>query len=163
MHRAGLGCVILSALSCEASAESVPCRGGEAYLHVQTSSHRLWLCDAGRSENSFGVRLGKGGLGKSREGDGKTPLGTYPLGEPRPSNRYGTFIPIGYPTKEQQAKGYTGSSVGVHGPHRFIKWLGRYVNSWDLSDGCIGLAYDEEMRKIVAFVARTNAKTIVVK
>jgi murein L,D-transpeptidase YafK len=27
--------------------------------------------------------LGRGGVGKTREGDGKTPIGVYPLGEPR--------------------------------------------------------------------------------
>lgn len=111
------------------------CAAPDARIVVDLRNHSLALCDKDAVVETFGVRLGRGGIGKIREGDGKTPVGTYALGQPRPSNRYGTFIPIGYPTEEQRRRGYTGSAVGVHGPARWLKWLGSLVNTFDLSDG----------------------------
>lgn len=79
------------------------CAAPDARVVVDLAKHTLALCDKGSLVEKFDVRLGKGGVGKTREGDGKTPVGTYALGVPRPSNRFGTFIPIGYPTDEQRS------------------------------------------------------------
>ena len=87
-------------------------------------------------------------------------MGIYALGSPRPSQRYGTFIPIGYPTDEQRKLGYTGSSVGIHGPARWVKGLGVWVNTFDSSDGCVGVALDSEMEIIAAWVREAPAALI---
>lgn len=135
-----------------------------AHLAVWAGEHRLYLCGAaGKLERSYSVRLASEGLGKSRAGDGKLPLGTYSLGAPRASEKYGTFIPIGYPTRDQQRRGYTGSGVGVHGPDRRVRWLGRLVNTFDTTDGCVGLATDEQMAEIAAWVRRARASRIVLQ
>lgn len=55
----------------------------------------------------------------------------------------------------------TGGSVGVHGPDRRVRWLGRLVNTFDTTDGCVGLATDREMDEIVAWLQRTKAGRIV--
>jgi hypothetical protein len=128
------------------------CVGADRRVVVDLAAHRLALCDGTTLVQAFSVRLGRGGVGKTREGDGKTPIGLYALGSPRPSQRYGTFIPIGYPTDEQRKLGYTGSAVGVHGPARWIKWLGAWVNTFDSSDGCVGVALDGEIETIGAWV-----------
>src|ERR1700690_433470 len=101
------------------------CSAPNARIVVELATHTLSLCARDKLVEAFVVRLGRGGVGKTQEGDGKTPVGTYLLGAPRPWDRYGTFIPIGYPTDEQKKKGYTGGDVGVHGPPRWVKWLGR--------------------------------------
>jgi murein L,D-transpeptidase YafK len=136
------------------------CGAPDARIVVDVAKHTLALCEKDKLVDAFGVRLGRGGVGKTREGDGKTPVGTYPLGEPRASNRYGTFIPIGYPTEEQKKLGYTGSAVGVHGPARWVKWLGGLVNTFDSSDGCVGVARDAEIEKIATWVRAASARTI---
>jgi murein L,D-transpeptidase YafK len=136
------------------------CAAPDARVVVDLAKHTLALCDKDALVERFDVRLGKGGVGKTREGDGKTPVGTYALGSPRPSNRYGTFIPIGYPTDDQKKLGYTGGDVGVHGPPRWFKWLGSLVNTFDLSDGCVGLARDAEVERIAAWARASNARTI---
>ena len=136
------------------------CTAADARIVVETGAHRLALCDRDREVSAFSVRLGRGGVGKTAEGDGKTPLGIYPLGEPRKSDRYGTFIPIGDPTPEQRRRGFTGGDVGVHGPHRWVRWLGSLVNSFDSSNGCVGLATDGEMATIAAWVRAAHAATI---
>jgi hypothetical protein len=140
-----------------------PCRTLKvAHLAVWAGEHRVYLCGArGTVERSYPIRLASEGVGKSRAGDGKLPLGAYALGAPRPSDKYGTFIPIGYPTPEQQRRGYTGGSVGVHGPDRRVRWLGRLVNTFDTTDGCVGLASDGEMAEIARWVRRTRANWIV--
>ena len=83
----------------------------------------MWLCQENKPVGEYKVALGKGGINKIKQGDNKTPLGEYTLGIPRPSSRFGTFIPIGYPTQEQISKGYTGGDIGVHGPYRFLSGL----------------------------------------
>jgi hypothetical protein len=136
------------------------CAAPDARIVVDLASHVLALCDKDKLVEAFSVRLGRGGVGKTREGDGKTPVGTYDLGAPRPSNRYGTFIPVGYPTDEQKKMGYTGGAIGVHGPPREVKWMGSLVNSFDLSDGCVGVARDAEIQRIAAWVRAASVRTI---
>jgi murein L,D-transpeptidase YafK len=136
------------------------CTALDARIIVDLKKHALALCNGEQTVDTFHVRLGRGGVGKTKEGDGKTPLGTYPLGEPRPSKRFGTFIPIGFPTEEQRKLGYSGSAVGVHGPPRWAKVFGSLVNTFDLSDGCVGVARDSEIEKIANWVRTTSARTI---
>jgi len=100
----------------------------------------------------FKVALGRGGLDKTRQGDGRTPLGTYSLGAPRPSTRFGTFIPIGYPTPEQSARGFTGRDVGVHGPERRARWLGSLSTWIDWTAGCVATGTDDEIALVASFV-----------
>lgn len=136
------------------------CSAADSRIIVDVEKHVLELCQEGRLVKTFRIRLGRGGVGKTREGDGKTPLGVYPLGEPRASRRFGTFIPIGYPTEEQRRMGYTGSDVGVHGPPRWAKWLGDLVNTFDLSDGCVGVARDDEIQVIADWVRATSTSVV---
>jgi hypothetical protein len=56
--------------------------------------------------------------------------------------------------------GYTGSAVGVHGPPRWSKCLGSPVNTFDLSDGCVGVARDEDIETIANWVRRASARII---
>jgi murein L,D-transpeptidase YafK len=160
-----LALLVLCALaSCgRPAAAATSCAATDERIVVDTVKHTLVLCDKDRARATFNIRLGHGGVGKRREGDGKTPLGVYPLGEPRKSNRFGMFIPIGYPTAEERQRGYTGGDVGVHGPHRWLRWLGSLVNTFDSSDGCIGLATDAEMGQVGDWVRQSHAQTIEIR
>lgn len=142
-------------------APSGPCTARGTSVVVRTTEHRLYACQDGGPVHDFGVRLGRKGTGKTRQGDGKTPLGTYSLGSPRASRSYGLFVPIGYPTAGQRRQGYTGSAVGIHGPLRSVRWLKGAVNWFDTSDGCVGLATDDEMKVLAAWLrARRPARVI---
>jgi murein L,D-transpeptidase YafK len=125
-----------------------------------TKAHRLSLCDGSKVHHFYNVRLGRGGVEKTHEGDGRTPLGRYELGAPRPSTRFATFIPVNYPTEEQKNRGYTGSDIGVHGPARALAWIGSAMNLLDTTEGCIGLASDAEINDIAAWVTRRQTGTI---
>lgn len=138
------------------------CRGKDPYLHVYSQIHGLAQCESGVATHVYHVRLGKGGLGKMAEGDGKTPRGEYPLGAPRASTKFGTFVPIHYPTPREAAHGYTGGAVGLHGPHRAMRWAGRFVNALDSTDGCVGLATDREIEELSQWLTRHPSAHIVI-
>src|SRR5262249_47822529 len=100
------------------------------------------------------VALGRGGTGKRVKGDRKTPLGTYALGQPRPSARFGVFIPVSYPTAEQRSQGFTGGEIGIHGPLRQFDAAGKVNTFVDWTDGCIALGTIEEVMKVATFVRK---------
>ncbi len=161
VDRRGLFWLVMALAGCGRPVEAAGvCAAPDARIVVDTAKHRLALCEQGQETAVFGIRLGRGGVGKTQEGDGKTPLGVYPLGQPRPSQRFGVFIPIGYPTADQRRQGFTGGDVGVHGPHRWVRWLGALVNTFDSSDGCVGLATDAEIDRIAAWVTRVHPPSI---
>lgn len=168
---ASVAVVVLSVVACGAiprAASAIDCpsgasTGAKPILLVETSKHALTLCEAGNSVETFSVRIGKNGTGKTREGDGKTPLGLYGLGEPRPSAAFGTFVPVDYPTADQRSAGYTGGAIGVHGPHRGVRWAGSLVNLFDLTDGCVGIATDAEMDRIADWIRAHQAHAILLK
>jgi murein L,D-transpeptidase YafK len=143
------------ALAAEGSAadgEPAPCpRAGNA-IAVVTSRRELWLCRGGEPTARFAVALGQGGIGKRRQGDGRTPIGIYSLGSPRPSRQFGTFIPIGYPTSEQSAKGFTGGAIGIHGPPRGPSESPTPATAFDWTMGCIATATDSEIEFVAEFV-----------
>jgi hypothetical protein len=130
-----------------------PCPPVGAEVVVDTRRRGLWLCESGHAVDRFPVAIGRGGPGKRRRGDLRTPLGEYPLGPPRPSRRYGLFIPVGYPTPEQLRLGYTGTAVGIHGPERLARWLGGLNTFWDWTAGCVVVGSDAEIGRIAGWVA----------
>jgi murein L,D-transpeptidase YafK len=119
---------------------------------VLSRERELWLCAAGAPAARFAVALGRSGVGKRRRGDGRTPLGTYALGAPRASARYGIFIPIAYPTAEQAARGFSGGAVGIHGPPRGMPATEYPITEIDWTQGCIATATDGEVAAIAEFV-----------
>jgi murein L,D-transpeptidase YafK len=132
-------------------------------LLIDTSSHELALCEGGVAAKAFAVALGRGGTGKTRTGDDKTPLGMYALSLPRASSRFGIFIPVGYPTKEQAMQGLTGADVGVHGPDRHFAWLGG-ANLWvDWTSGCVALGSEEAIQTVAAWVKAKGVTLVQLK
>ena len=140
-----------------------PCAGTASAIVVLTESHTLFLCDGGRATARIRASIGSRGTDKRAEGDRRTPLGTYVLGEPRTSARFGTFIPIGYPTEEQRRRGLTGAAVGLHGPERRLRWAGA-ANAWvDWTAGCIALPSDAAISVVAAEVRRRGGATITIR
>ena len=137
-----------------------PCPPRETLLLVDADARVLCLCRDGRADATFRVALGRGGIDKRAEGDGRTPLGSYGLQASRPSTRYHVFIPVAYPTAEQQRSGYTGGDVGVHGPHIAFASL-RHATLWvDWTRGCIAVGTGAEADRIAAWVRARGAARI---
>jgi hypothetical protein len=119
---------------------------------VITRKRELWLCRDGAVAARFEVALGQGGIDKRKKGDRRTPLGTYALGTPRPSGKFGLFIPIVYPTPEQAAQGQTGGDVGIHGPPRKLPEPAYPSTAYDWTLGCVATGTDLEIQAIADFV-----------
>lgn len=129
-----------------------PCPEKGNVVAVNARRRELWLCKDGAAMARFQVAIGRGGVDKHTKGDGRTPLGTYTLGSPRSSRRYGVFIPIDYPTPDQSANGFTGSDVGIHGPPRGLTEPEYPTTAVDWTQGCIATGGDPEIGAIAEFV-----------
>lgn len=140
-----------------------PCRGRGTVLLVRADAHRLDVCVEGTSTIRHRVALGRRGVDKRREGDERTPLGTYAIGSPRRSSDFHRFIPVRYPTAAQRREGYTGSAIGVHGPARRSAWLGRATTWVDWTAGCIAVGSDESIDDVAARVRRRRITSIVIE
>ena len=145
-----------------AGAPAAPCGGRGTVVWVDGRSHHLFLCRDDRAEGRFRVALGRAGLDKRREGDGRTPKGTYPLGTPRVSTRFHRFIPVGYPTAEERAQGSTGGGIGIHGPHSALRYLGGATALADWTQGCVAVGRRDEIEAVAAWVESARPRSIVI-
>ena len=147
-------------LACERN----ECEGSGTSILIDSDDSKLFLCKSGKEVGNFRVSFGRGGFGKTKQGDKKTPLGAYSLGNPRPSGSgFKTFIPVGYPTKSQRAKGYTGGAIGIHGPAREFKFLGPINSTVDWTQGCIAVATDNEIDVISSWVSENSVSRVVIQ
>ena len=124
----------------------------------------LLLCKNGEQVGKYDVSIGSKGYGKREEGDKKTPIGMYPLENPRKSKSgYHKFIPIGYPTQKQIASGYTGSAIGIHGPKKGFRWLGQLSTMVNWTKGCIAVSTVKKIDEISSWVELEKVKKITLK
>jgi L,D-peptidoglycan transpeptidase YkuD (ErfK/YbiS/YcfS/YnhG family) len=148
---------------CSSSAHARPtaaCEDRGTSVVIDLDRSILWLCEEGSSQGRYRVALGQGGLDKRREGDKKTPVGTYSLGSGRASSDYYRFLSVGYPTSKQKTQGYTGSAIGIHGPKKgFERWgfLNSRVN-W--THGCIAVASHQDIDEIEAWVRTLDRRVV---
>jgi len=138
-----------------------PCLNKGTVILAHTYMHRLHLCEEGRLVSSHPIAIGRKGINKRSEGDYKTPVGVYPLAAPRESDRYGMFIPVGYPTAEQRRQGYTGGAIGIHGPYfRFFQLWGFFNILFDWTQGCLAVGTDSEIARISDWVVKHPKVTV---
>ncbi len=112
----------------------------------------LVACRKGQIDWTAKASIGSKGLGKRKEGDRKSPTGTYWLGYPRKSNLFGIYIPLGYPNKADMKQGYTGSAVGIHGPMRPFTCLPGKGLEKNWTAGCFAVARDQQILEISKWV-----------
>ena len=138
------------------------CGAGETAVVVDTRTHEMHLCEAGKVDRTFAVALGTRGVGKQREGDWRTPLGSYGLGPPRASKDFHVFVPVGYPTRAQARMGFTGGAIGIHGPPRGYGTLAELAMlvARDWTAGCIAVATDADIDAVAAWVRAREVKDV---
>jgi hypothetical protein len=140
-----------------------PCAGRGSVVLVLTVPHELHLCLNGLLDKSFPVALGAGGVGKSRQGDEKTPIGTYPLGQGRSSTYFHTFIPVGYPTAAQRRAGYTGGTIGIHGPLQIPPGTDLVRPTGDWTFGCIALPTESAVDEVARWLRAKAVTRIIIE
>ncbi|TXH35227.1 MAG: hypothetical protein E6Q98_15605 [Rhodospirillaceae bacterium] len=109
---------------------------------VDKSARTLSLMHDGKAVYTASISLGKNPVGqKQREGDGRTPEGTYRLSWRDPSSDYHRAILISYPTMAQASRAEAaglapGGEIMVHGQKYPWRWFSRSP----LTNGCVGLS-----------------------
>ena len=127
------------------------------HVVVLKAQRKLVLMRADRVLEVFTVALGRYAKGqKQREGDQRTPEGTYVLDQKLPRSNFYRAINISYPTPQQAAwarqQGLRpGGKVEIHGLPN--DWDAKTLNhpKFDWTDGCIAVT-NREMDRIWARV-----------
>jgi murein L,D-transpeptidase YafK len=121
---------------------------------VEKSAHRMSLFKDGQVLRTYRVALGRGGPEpKSREGDARTPEGSYVIDRRNPNSCCHLALHISYPSAADvaaaRARGVrAGSDIEIHGLKRGLGWLGTWHRALgDWTHGCIAVS-DREMDEI---------------
>ncbi len=120
---------------------------------VDKSTHRMTLLKDGQALRTYRVALGQGGHEpKVREGDARTPEGTYFIDGRNPHSCCHLALHISYPSAADvvaaRARGVkAGSDIEIHGLRRGLGFIGRWHRVMDWTRGCIAVT-DSEMDEI---------------
>lgn len=152
--RARLFTAFLVCLLCEMGAAQALGNALRADRVVVFKKERtLQLMSAGKVIKTYRVALGGNPLGpKTRQGDHKTPEGTYILDSRNLHSQFYKSIHISYPNAQERAaarkQGVSpGGDVFIHGLPNGYSWIGAQHRLKDWTDGCIAVT-DQEMDEI---------------
>ena len=109
----------------------------------------MLLMNNGEILKVYRISLGKQPVGhKSRQGDQKTPEGTYVIDSRITDSKFYLALHISYPNnsdiKNAQGLGVDpGGNIMIHGTGDEYDWMGKFHNVVDWTDGCIAVTNDE--------------------
>jgi murein L,D-transpeptidase YafK len=112
---------------------------------VHKAERKLLLMHEGTVERSYPVQLGLNPVGqKEREGDSRTPEGTYRLTH-NPRSDYYLSLKVSYPNEADLERARThhwdpGGLIMIHGQPNVLKHAAEYYRTHDWTDGCIAVS-----------------------
>jgi murein L,D-transpeptidase YafK len=115
------------------------------------------LLSQGKELRTYRIALGVKPVGpKQRQGDHKTPEGSYLLDFRNPHSEYYKSLHISYPNQQDllRAKklGFSaGGDIMVHGLPKGQEWVGKAHRLTDWTEGCIAIT-NEEMDELWTLV-----------
>lgn len=124
---------------------------------VEKAARRLTLLRGETVLATYPISLGFTPTGhKTREGDGRTPEGTYAIAYRNPRSVAHLSLKVSYPSPADasaaQARGEPpGGDIMIHGLMNGFSWAGRLHRMMDWTQGCVGVT-NAEMREIYARV-----------
>jgi hypothetical protein len=113
---------------------------------IEKGSRRLRLLRGGNVIGEYSVKLGLNPYGhKQREGDFRTPEGTYHLSRRNPRSEFFLSVEVSYPNAEdraraRQAGARPGGLIMIHGQPNVPRKTADYYASNDWTDGCIAVS-----------------------
>jgi murein L,D-transpeptidase YafK len=140
-------------LSCQAREQHIPPAVRADSVVVLKKERTLTLMRQGKILKTYKVALGGEPVGpKPRQGDHRTPEGTYILDHRNAHSRFYRAIHISYPSARDLAQARTlgvapGGDIYVHGLPNWYGWVGGGHRLKDWTDGCIAVT-NEEMDEI---------------
>ena len=185
----GLACVAVSVVAAGAPASAPappPCP--DPAITVRKAARALDLTCRGRPRARFGVSLGRAPKGpKQREGDGRTPEGSYYVCTRNDRSAFHLFLGLAYPGPADAERGQRdrlvtpaqvraireahaqrgappwntrlGGAVGIHGAKNGWGFVGRLHLLFDWTNGCIAVA-DREIEELWGLVPLGTPVTI---
>ncbi|QOY88768.1 L,D-transpeptidase family protein [Paludibaculum fermentans] len=127
-------------------------------LVVNKSKRELLLYKGQTVIRTYRVALGRDPVGpKRREGDGKTPEGTYTISAKYAQSAYHMALHISYPSPVDRERARRegvapGGDILIHGLPNGRGWLGAAHRWMDWTQGCVAVT-NEEMEEIWRLVA----------
>ncbi|MBC8019019.1 MAG: L,D-transpeptidase family protein [Verrucomicrobia bacterium] len=128
-------------------------KGTADRILIEKKERRLTLISKGKVLKTYQIALGGNPNGpKERQGDNKTPEGTYVIDSRNKNSRYHLSLHISYPNvkdkKRAKALGVSpGGDIMIHGIKNGFSWAGDLHTEVDWTKGCIAVT-DEEIEEI---------------
>lgn len=120
---------------------------------IEKKERRLTLISGGEALKTYKIALGGNPVGpKERQGDNKTPEGTYVIDSRNKDSRYHLSLRISYPNEEDKRRAKKlgvspGGDIMIHGIKNGLSWVGDSHAEVDWTKGCIAVT-DEEIEEI---------------
>jgi tetratricopeptide (TPR) repeat protein len=124
---------------------------------IEKKDRRLTLLSKGEVIKTYKIALGGNPVGpKERQGDKKTPEGTYIIDSRNRDSGYHLSLHISYPNEKDKMRAKVlgvspGGDIMIHGIKNGLSWVGGFHAEIDWTKGCIAVT-DEEMEEIEKFV-----------
>jgi tetratricopeptide (TPR) repeat protein len=128
-------------------------KGKADKILVQKKERQLSLFSKGRLLKSYKIALGGDPVGpKERQGDNKTPEGTYLIDAKNKNSRFHLSLHISYPNEKDKKRARQlgvspGGDIMIHGIKNELAWVGERHAEVDWTQGCIAVS-DEEIEEI---------------
>jgi tetratricopeptide (TPR) repeat protein len=128
-------------------------KGPADRILIEKNERRLTLISKGKLLKTYQIALGGNPNGpKERQGDNKTPEGTYVIDARNKNSRYHRSLHISYPNekdrKRAKERGVSpGGDIMIHGIKNGLSWVGDLHTEVDWTKGCIAVT-DEEIEEI---------------
>jgi L,D-peptidoglycan transpeptidase YkuD (ErfK/YbiS/YcfS/YnhG family) len=124
---------------------------------IEKKERRLTLLSKGEVIKTYRIALGGNPVGpKERQGDNKTPEGTYIIDSRNGNSGYHLSLHISYPNQNDKRRAKElgvspGGNIMIHGIKNGFSWIGASHAKIDWTEGCVAVTNDEmeEIYKLV--------------
>jgi tetratricopeptide (TPR) repeat protein len=128
-------------------------KGPADRILIEKKERRLTLISKGKLLKTYQIALGGNPNGpKERQGDNKTPEGTYVIDSRNKNSLYHRSLHISYPNEKDKKRAKElgvspGGDIMIHGIKNGLSWVGDLHTEVDWTKGCIAVT-DEEIEEI---------------
>ena len=128
-------------------------KGSVDRILIEKSTRRLMLISQGEVLKIYKIALGGNPIGpKERQGDNKTPEGTYVIDARNRDSRFHLSLHISYPNERDKKRAKElgvspGGGIMIHGIKNGFSWVGDAHAGVDWTKGCIAVT-DQEIEEI---------------
>ena len=124
-------------------------KGSVDRILIEKSARRLMLISQGEVLKTYKIALGGNPIGpKERQGDNKTPEGTYVIDGRNKDSRFHLSLHISYPNERDKNRAKElgdspGGDIMIHGIKNGSSWVGDGHAKVDWTKGCIAVTNEE--------------------